>query len=135
MITKSPWQAIAFPRPAGKRVARIVSRNREDFTFKSETIATCPGIGYIVTFWAAGRNDNICSAQVVLGSTQSSFSLVQSTGRYYQIYLTPQETSMEVTFKINCDGPGLQMLYIDDVQLRQATAADAILFPQLPAKR
>lgn len=130
MSPNLPWQSIAFSRaPSGKRVARIVSRTSEDFTFKSETVATCPGIGYIVTFWAAQLNSNICYVQVILGNAALSLNLPQFNGQYYQVYLTPQEVSMEVTFRINCGVSGFQILYIDDVQLRPATIADAAFFP------
>jgi hypothetical protein len=124
------WQAATYSDAhSGRRVARFTPRQYSGSLELTQTIPLCPGIGYIFSFWVKRTGISTCAFNLVLNN---GYVIVENDSVDWEKlegYATSAVMDGVLKFQISCNGFPYPRLYIDDVQVRPATSADAALFP------
>lgn len=125
------WQSINYPEAlTGSRVARIASRSLLAVLTLSQESQICAYTGYILSFAVREDLDSSCTVRLQWAGTTQVTADATTTWVTHRVYVTSPTTNNLVALLVQCDGTKtINKVYIDNVQLRPAQAADSALFP------
>jgi hypothetical protein len=125
--TNTQWQSVSSKYHGGRRSARISSKLAVSPFIISQDLTLCPGTSYIFSYWSLG---SACLVDAKFRSSTVSSGVGGDIWQRDQVYVTAPQEAASISFEVTCDGlTPLRQLYLDDIELRPATIADAPLFP------